>query len=407
MSSKSPNILYITREIERALAQEPVDNYFILTNKTPYSITIKEKYPDNVHIVESPSLLDTYELLTLPETAALVPKYNAHVLVFKNTTHIEEFCKNKNWKLLNPSAELSEIVENKISQVKWLGELSSLLPPHSITFTKDVMWQKKPFILQWSHGHTGGGTVLVRNANELKFLQDKFPHREARVSDFIKGPMFTMNIAVSAQNIILGNLSYQITGMLPFTENVFSTIGNDWALPHTILTEAQLGKIDTIAHKVAERMRKSGWKGLFGIDVILDEERDEIHLIEINARQPASTTYESHLQKKIGLEGNTIFEIHLDSLLNPSSERKIIPINDGAQIVQRVTSTSKDLEDKKLTEAGYETIKYPNFKPNLDFIRIRSSRGIMETHNKLNSRGKEILNLLYNLESGLEPEKSS
>jgi hypothetical protein len=43
-------------------------------------------------------------------------------------------------------------------------------------------------------------------------------------------------------------------------------------------------------------MSAQGWRGLFGIDVIKDLERNAIHLIEINARQPASTSFEAKLQ---------------------------------------------------------------------------------------------------------------
>ena len=89
-------------------------------------------------------------------------------------------------------------------------------------------------------------------------------------------------------------------------------------------------------------MSESGWKGLFGIDVIYDEERDQFKLIEINARQPASTTYESQLQSKFrghGLTGSTIFEAHLAALTDSPLTEKQIEINDGAQIVQRVTKT--------------------------------------------------------------------
>jgi predicted ATP-grasp superfamily ATP-dependent carboligase len=214
----------------------------------------------------------------------------------------------------NPGVVLSEKVENKISQVEWLGELDSFLPSHRIVEVKDIEWNKTPFVLQWSHGHTGDGTILIKDESELNALKEKFPYREARITDFINGPMFTVNIVVTKTVILLGNISYQITGMLPFTTNSFSTIGNDWSLPHTILTDTQLKNFESIAEKVAQKMQKEGWLGLFGIDVIYDQERDSLHLIEINARQPASTTFESELQNNVrihGVGGITTFEAHL------------------------------------------------------------------------------------------------
>ena len=397
MASEQTNIVYIARDIERALGKLPEGNYHIITNRTPFAEEVKLKHPMHVLLVDSPKILDTYELLLNPEVQDIITTFKAQILVFKNTIHIEELCKEKGWTLLNPSAELSEKIENKISQVKWLGELSSILPPHKVQFVNDIKWNKNAFILQWAHGHTGGGTILVSNENELIELKNKFPNREARVTDFIKGPMFTVNIVVTDTIILLGNTSYQITGILPFTENALSTIGNDWSVTHTILNEAHIIQFNELAEKVAQKMQSSGWRGLFGIDVIYDEERDNLHLIEINARQPASTTYESKLQDEVnvhGVPGINTFEAHLSTLLHIPIKTSLIPINDGAQILQRVTSKIKKVDTKKLVDAGYNVINYSNNKINDDLVRIQSKLGIMEAHNKFNKRGKEILELL-------------
>ena len=391
------NIVYVARDIERALGKTPEGNYHIITNKTPYAEEVKLKYPMHVLLVDSPEILDTYELLMTPEVQEIITNFNAQVLVFKNTIHIEQLCAEKGWTLLNPSAELSEKIENKITQVKWLGELSSLLPPHKIQFVNEIKWNKNAFILQWAHGHTGEGTILITNEKELDALKAKFPHREARVTDFIKGPMFTVNIVVTDTVILLGNISYQITGILPFTENALSTIGNDWSVTHTILNESHINQFNELAEKVAQKMQSSGWRGLFGIDVIYDEERDNLHLIEINARQPASTTYESELQDHVnmlGVPGVNTFEAHLAALLHSPVKTALIPINDGAQILQRVTSKVNKVDSKKISKAGYNVINYANEKMNADLARIQSRQGIMEAHNKFNKRGKEILELV-------------
>ena len=208
----------------------------------------------------------------------------------------------------------------------------------------------------------------------------------------------------------IGNVSYQITGMPPLTDSPFATVGNDWSLPHTLLNERHLDELRGIAEKIGAKMSDSGWKGLFGIDVIYDEERDQFKLIEINARQPASTTFESQLQAKFrghGLVGSTIFEAHLAALTDSPLTEKQIEINDGAQIVQRVTNNQirrvgLRTEDRPswtekiaaLNKAGYTTIPYSNTKPNSDFLRIQSDKGLMASHGKWNARGEKIIQIL-------------
>ncbi|MES3031599.1 MAG: ATP-grasp domain-containing protein [Patescibacteria group bacterium] len=389
------SIVYVTRDIERALGKTPEGDYFIVANKTPYAEEIKTQFPHNILLIDSPETLDTLELLAHAEVESFIAKLSASILVFKNTKAIEALAEEKGWDLLNPSSELAEKVENKITQVEWLGELAELLPPHQILLTKNITWEKSPFILQWAHSHTGDGTLLIQNEKDLAALQTAFPDREARVTQFIKGPMFTVNLVVTDKPLLMGNISYQITGILPFTENPFSTIGNDWSLPPTILTPEHLETIKNIAEKVGQKMQADGWRGLFGIDVIHDEERDALHLIEINARQPASTTFESQLQEKnreAGVPGLTTFEAHLLALTRTTTIIPLIEINDGAQIVQRVTVRTKTAQ--AFSHPSYTTITYQNPKLNADLLRIQSDRGIMETHMKFNARGKEVIELL-------------
>lgn len=410
-------LIYVTRDIERALGKEPTGDYFIITNRSVYAEKIAAQYPDNVWLVDDEKdgeeKLDTFEILSLPEVREQINKAtkekNAQIIVFKNTPRIESIVKENGWHLLNPSATLAEKIENKITQVEWLGDLGRFLPKHEIKKVADIGWNAptfgKTFIVQWAHSHTGDGTLLITSEAQLNELQQKFPNREARVSEFLKGPSFTVNVVENQ----IGNISYQITGALPFTENPWTTVGNDWSLTHTILNERHIVEIETIAKKVSEKMMASGWCGLFGIDVMYDEERDQIYLIEINARQPASTTYESELQQKIrkaGVVGQTIFEAHIASLREDTKAvtDKIIPINDGAQIVQRITSkivigeniSDKDTAIKKIESTGYTCIPYEQnmMKLNSDFLRIQSGRGILAAHNKFNSRGKEIIELV-------------
>ncbi len=359
-------IIYVTKDRERAEGMPENKGYSIVSGTGE----------DTLEILKNSSI-----------------ERGARILVFKNTIQTEEVAKEKGWKLLNPSAGLAEKIENKITQVAWLGELASLLPPHSIAKTKDITFKNIPLVLQWAHSHTGDGTFLITKEGELKDIQIKFPDREARVTEYIQGPMFTANIVVAKDRILIGNMSYQITGLPPFTDNPFSTIGNDWSLPHSILTEAQLARFAEIANLIGKKMQDDGWKGLFGIDVIYDEHRDKLFLIEINARQPASTTYESQLQTKArgkGVPGITTFEAHLAALTDTPNTAPLVEINDGAQIIQRMTKKIKTIDGQGLENVGYKIISYKNTKLNSDLLRIQSERGIMETHGKFNKRGKEI-----------------
>lgn len=404
--SQTRTIVYISREIERALGKAPAADYRIVTNRTSYSEAIRKRYPEFVTLIEGDAkseLFDTVKLLEHTETKKLIEGLSPSpaLIVFKNTNLIEEAVKKNGWELINPKASLAEEVENKMTQVSWLGDLGkTYLPEHIVTTTKELEWQKQPRVIQWAHGHTGGGTILVNSKDELKVQQDKFPDRMVRSTEYIQGPSFTVSAVVAGENILMGNVSYQITGIPPFTDNLLTTIGNDWSVAHDLISPAEHEYIESMVSAIGKKLAASGWRGLFGIDMIYDQSRNRMYLIEINARQPASVPLESAFQeanRQQGLPGLTIFEAHVKALEGETLNEPLIPINDGAQIVQRVTTAlehASPLAAEALEEAGYTVISYENTEPNADLMRIQSAKGIIERHGRLNKRGKQIEELL-------------
>ncbi|HYE60013.1 MAG TPA: hypothetical protein VEA18_02405, partial [Candidatus Kapabacteria bacterium] len=183
-SSPPQSIIYVARDLERALGYAPTtEGYTIISNSTPFAKEIAGTSP-SVHLIESPTVLDTADLLEHPKVHACIEQYRhgtiPHILVFKNTERIERICTEKGWHLLNPSATLANTIEEKISQITWLGELSNLLPPHTVQPCKDITWDGSPFILQFNRAHTGTGTLLISSQQDLERIQVSFPDRPAR-----------------------------------------------------------------------------------------------------------------------------------------------------------------------------------------------------------------------------------
>ncbi len=383
-------LFYVCRDIERATGIDlSLENYYIITNYNEFSAKLARQYL-HIILIKEKEQLDTYHLLTHKQALDTIKK-NDFVLVFKNNALIEAECQKNGWQLLNPDSKLADKIESKISQVEWLGNLAKYLPPHKIDVCGNITWSGQPFILQFNHSHTGGGTFFINSAKKLTDLKLKFAKREVRIADYIEGPVFTNNNVVWGNKILTGNINYQITGLSPFTDNKFATIGNDWALPHKILSKKQILQYKKIATEIGKKLRKDNWKGLYGVDIIVDAKTGRLYLLEINARQPASTTFESQLQKTFGKAGVSTFEAHLASLLDIQPDKyKLIQIYDGAQIIQRVTK--KKINIAKIKDNSLiNTIKYNNTLPGSDLIRFQFNKGLMKKHNELNALGKKIL----------------
>lgn len=386
-------LFYVCRDIERAEAGLLLDlpNFHILSSQSEFAKQLQGKYRKQVHLSKINSPQDTLDLLKDQSLGGQIEK-NDLVVVFKPTVQIEALCHERGWKLINPPAALANRVEEKMSQVEWLGPLSKYLPDTKISLLKNIRWPKKKFILQFNRTHTGSGTILIDSNAILNDLKKRFPEREARLSTFIDGPIITSNNIVWDNRVLVGNISYQITGLKPFTDNPFTTIGNDWAVVPEIISKKQLGDYRRLATAIGQRLAKDGWRGLFGIDAIVNKKTGRVYLLEINARQPASTSYETILQLEKNPAGPAAFAAHLASLLQLKfSEPELTPINDGAQIIQRVTEKIPCLPAPKTAKpTKFRFIRYDNMKPNSDLLRLQTSQRIMASHNELAAHGHRL-----------------
>ena len=397
-SSKNNHIYYITRDIERALGiPEDSKDLTIISNDTPFAKSLQQERT-HIVLISDESQLDTWQLLSHPDVIKTIPS-GSRVIVYKNTSHIERICEKNGWQLLNPSAQLASTIEEKVSQSSWLKDLNELLPPHFIRTLKDVVYEGVPVIVQFNRAHSGTGTQLISSADELAKLQEKFPDRPVRISEYIKGPVFTSNNIVHQDGVICGQLSYQITGLSPFTDNPFATIGNDWGIVPEMLSKEEMQQCKDIAQKVGEHMQKDGYRGLFGIDLILDPQNKKLFLLEINARQPASVPYESMLQKKQDSKRLTTMDLHLKALAGKSiAENSQTSHISGAQIIYRNTEqlndTDRSAQVQKLKDHGFNVISYPyNRQSGSEALRIHSESSVISEHNMLNKQGQEIRNM--------------
>ncbi len=399
-------LVYVTRDIERAVGLPlHTPGYFIISNSTPFAKQIAADRP-NILLIEHSSLLDTHELLRHSDTERFLEQIQkpVNILVFKNTTLIETICREKQWHLINPPSSLAHHIEEKITQLSFLPSLKEFFLPYTITTCEQIVWNDAPLVVQFNHSHTGNGTVLIDSEERLRTLQTQFPKRDARVAPFIEGPILTNNNIVAPTQTLVGNISYQITGIAPFTKRPFATIGNDWHLPHTLLNDEQHKEYHHIATRVGDTLRDHGWKGLFGIDVLVDEATGKLHLLEINARQAASASYESILQDRQRATDNerqtlTVFEAHLASLLSIDiSSNSVVPIHDGAQIIVRSTEETSHIDEERfmslLEKHNEYVIPYTDTSPESDNFRIQSTHGLMAAHNVFNEYGNTIRELV-------------
>ncbi len=271
-------------------------NVFCLERELGKSNTI---FRNSNKLINQPCVQDYIKQHT-PEDE--VPK----VIFFKIAANIEKTCENLNYWVLNTSSDLNKKFETKISQYELLKDAAVNFPKTLVGPLGEFQYSDlveelgENFIIQYARGHTGSSTVFITGEESFLAEQKTYPKRVARIARKIVGDAWTINACVTRIGVLYGGLSYQITGIPELTSREGGTVGNDWSRSSK-LSEFSIDQIKKITVRVGKAMRRAGFKGLFGLDLIVDE-NGEVFLIEVNARQPASTS----MHTKLMLEQNLI-----------------------------------------------------------------------------------------------------
>jgi hypothetical protein len=306
-------IFYVTPDVERAIGLENLfPNFHIICLYKNEIIDYMRRSKVKVFCLEErrdKSEKNRYRYSNYILTHPLVQQYiqeqngqrNGYLMFFKIAPNIERSAKEMGFSILNTSAKLNAQFELKLSQYFELSKLPIDIPKMIISTFKEAEYtllQQKlghQFIVQYDRGHTGGGTRLVSSPEVFSALQRKFPDRKVRFAEIINGDPYTLNACITRHGICWGALSRQLTGISESTAERFATVGNDFYFPKYLSDQAR-NNINICTTIVGEHMQKAGFKGLFGIDVIIEKKTNKTYVIEINARQPASISFFTKLQ---------------------------------------------------------------------------------------------------------------
>lgn len=276
-------------------------------------------------------------------------QYEPNILVYKPSPSLEKICQQNRWKLLANPAKLNRQFENKINFAKILTKLHLPQPNYTIQKCHEINYKKitiqfgNEFFLQFPRGFAGSTTFLIKSAQDLLKVQHQSLNYPAKISQKIDGPTYTLNACivnktVSKNNIIIQKPFYQITNIPELNPSPGGTCGNIY---HNL--QATSYKLKSIFEDVTvfgRHIASSGYKGIFGLDFVIDAKTGQHYFIECNPRLTASIPMITKLQTKnneIPLLAMHIMEfLDLDYQLDSSAIQKISQNpSTGSQIIFR------------------------------------------------------------------------
>lgn len=304
-------LIFFCREAERAIGLEKLlSNYHIAcVENSPLvdelirqnlSVFCLEKEISNRNLspLKSNSTLELINHeLTLKWIKSLTES-SFYALVFKPVKAIEFKINQIGGTLLQSTLNQSTQFENKLFQVELFNKLKIPIPLTKLHELGTDSYQNlaktfsPDFIVQLEKGHTGSGTFFIHSAEEFESIKAKYRGNTVRIAEFVNGYPITINACIGHQTYI-GSPQYQITGIKALNGNEGTTMGNDFAFGSSLLTVDLQHQLETTLNKIGNAMMSKGYRGLFGIDAIING--NALYVIEINARQTANIPFETKL----------------------------------------------------------------------------------------------------------------
>ncbi len=302
-------LFYASRDIERSVGMENlIENYFPICIENSYieeqlsakglKIFCAEKNNVKVAPKTTLNLLKHKECLNWINSIASGKVFFTQFFQFNEPAY--KIVEKAGGKVLNNHSSLNRIFENKISQYQKLRETLVNIPKTiiaeagKISFAEAESKLGSTIVVQMDVSHTGAGTYFIDGEVEFNILMQKLSGNFLKFSEYIKGDSYTINGCIAGGKIFVAGLQYQITGIPELTLGKGSTVGNDWSYANSLDNDLKQ-KVFNQTSCVGEILKANGYRGLFGIDLIISRSGD-IFVIEINARQTANIPMQTKLE---------------------------------------------------------------------------------------------------------------
>jgi len=186
------------------------------------------------------------------------------------------------------------------------------IPSTVDNFTKNnfLKYQKlyqQKLVIQSHFGWAGKSTFSSDNWEEIK---NKIPKNSTvKYSPFINGYSLLNNCCLTSQGLIQSPPALQYTGIKPFTQNPFTTVGRQWP---SLAPKNIINKIYQITQDFSDIITKMNYKGFFGLDFMI--KGDSVYLLECNPRLTASFAFYNEIEVNQGI--TPLFLLHLVQFLD-------------------------------------------------------------------------------------------
>ncbi|MEV1048228.1 ATP-grasp domain-containing protein [Streptomyces sp. NPDC049916] len=261
--------------------------------------------------------------------------------------HAHRWAARHGHQLLAPPAAITATAADKTAVLPLLAEAGVSVPeyvlvPASGRLPADAYWPDHwdQAVLQRPENNLmGQGTVALHDRGQLSAALDRWAGRPLKVSRLVPGLSLTVTACAAADRTVVSAVSHQLVGMPELTTGWGTHCGNQLVGPDD-LSPGLYDQARSRTHAVGEVLRGRGFRGVFGLDLIVEGEK--VHVIEINPRFQTVVSLVHAAEAGAGLLptlGLHILACLLPAL--PATRRTSRPVPPLSQIVVHAPRTAR------------------------------------------------------------------
>jgi hypothetical protein len=228
---------------------------------------------------------------------------------------------------------MSLLLENKLKFPKTLDQLSIPYPETIFIKLQDGVQNElkkklgECYVIQFARSFGGNKTFWIKTDSDLTPLIEQYEGRTVKATKLINGWNLTINACVTKYGIAVSYPFHQLTGIDILTQSELGSCGNDWG--EVPLNWEVIGEIIAITKKIGNFLRSKSYKGIYGMDFVVEYETNAIYTIELNPRLVASVPI--FTQSQIENEEIPMLLLHCLEFLNIDYQIDIHAVNEKLQ----------------------------------------------------------------------------
>jgi predicted ATP-grasp superfamily ATP-dependent carboligase len=283
-------------------------NYKIIFLCVDKFLDIKLPHLNNFYCLQAPPHIKNSGQLLASQIKEIQKNHQAPIAImpFKPSAKIDFLAKKHNFKVIANDFKLNRFLEDKIEFYKFCKKyrlptiVSSIDKFNQKNFAKYS--QGKTIVIQSHFGWAGNSTF---SSNNFKDIKNKIlPNTIVKYSPLLSGYSITNNCCLTRFGLIQSPPALQYTGLKPYTDNPFTTVGRQWP---AFISPKISKKIKQLTNKFGKIIKKMNYKGYFGLDFFVTD--NKVYLLECNPRLTASFAFYHQLEEKEKINSLIYFHI--------------------------------------------------------------------------------------------------